>query len=62
MSRFKFRVGKSGRQGKTNLLALGAGEDTLPVLVVNRLGDAHRLADDADAAQDAAALGVEGED
>jgi hypothetical protein len=56
MSRFK------SRGGKTYLLALGAGEDTLPVLVVNRLGDAHRLADDADAAQDAAALGVEGED
>lgn len=41
----------------TDLLLLGALEDALPVLVVDRLGDAHRLADDVDAAQDGAACG-----
>ena len=58
--RLPVRGGKKERE--TYLLALGAGEDALPVLVVNRLGDADRLADDVDAAQDAAAGGVEGED
>lgn len=56
------RRGRVGRIG-TYLFALGALENTLPVIVVNGIGDAHRLADDVDAAEDAARGGRgEGED
>ena len=47
----------------THLLLLGTSKDILPIVLLNRVGNAHRLGDDVDAAQDAAAGGGgEGED
>lgn len=43
----------SGKRS-TYLTAVGAPQDALPVFVVDGIGDAHGLADDVDAAEDAA--------
>ncbi len=54
---------KKSRACDTYLLLLGTGEDVLPLILLNRIGNTNRLGDDVDAAQDAAAgWSDEGED
>ena len=54
---------EESRTWHTNLLLVGTREDVHPLILLDRVCDAHGLGDDVDAAQDAAAGGGgEGED